>query len=95
MYPGKLHPRNRVMRDHQETSTNLSINQDRHNNLTATLRIACNVPREVQNIRNNNSLLLRSSSTTNTLSEPNLLTRRLSMERPEKKKLVLRGRVCS
>lgn len=71
------------------------MNQDRHNNLTTTLRVACNVPREVQNIRNNNSLLLRSSSTANALAKPNLLTRGLSMERPEKKNLLLRGGVCS
>lgn len=75
-------------------STNLSINQDRHNNLTTTLRIACNMSREGQNIRNNNSLLLRGRSAANALAETNLLTRGLSVEGPEEKNLVFRGRVC-
>lgn len=78
----------------QGMSTNLSINQDRHNNLTATLCIACNVSREGQNIRNNNSLLLRSSSAANALAETNLLAGGLSVEGPEEKKLVFRTRVC-
>lgn len=65
------------------------MNQNRHNNLTATLSIACNMSREGQDIRNNNGLLLRGSGSANALAEANLLARGLPVEGTQKKKLVL------
>ena len=76
-------------------STNLTIHQNRHHNLTPTLRIARNMPRESQHIRHDNSLLLRSRRAANALPELDLLARGLSLERPEEQDLIARAGVCS
>ena len=79
----------------REISTHLTIHQNRHNNLTPTLRIASNMSRESQHIRHDNCLLLRGRRAANALPKLNLLARGLSLERPEEQDLLPRAGVCS
>lgn len=60
--------------------TNLSSNNDRNNNFTPTLRVACNMPRELQHVRHNNGLLVRGRSPAHALPEADLLAGRLAVE---------------
>lgn len=83
-----------IFRQHIERpngSAHLPPHDNRHNNLTPTLRITGNMPRELKNIRHNNSLLRRSCSPANTLPKSNLLASGFPVEWTQEQELVLEG----